>query len=273
MQRKSKLTKIAFCQYNVSFSNPEKNYLIVETLLQDISADIIVLPELFNSGYFFVNKNEVEALAEKMGGETVRFLKGLSKKKNCFIYGGYPEKADEGIYNSSAFIGYDGTEIYYRKAHLFFEEKKFFLPGNSPLKSHAIKLKNGNTVKVGLMICFDWFFPETARTLALDGAQILLHCANLVMPYCPDAMVTRCLENRVFSVTCNRIGSEVRECKSLTYIGRSRIISPAGEVLGEADSFNNKVCVVEIDASIAENKQLNPMNNLFEDRRTDLYRL
>src|SRR5207253_5521489 len=74
-----------------------------------------------------------------------------------------------------------------------------------------------------MMVCFDWFFPESVRTLALAGAEIIAHPSNLVLPYCPDAMVIRCLENRVFAVTANRIGAEKRGRKPpLTYIGQDR---------------------------------------------------
>ena len=86
--------------------------------------------------------------------------------------------------------------------------------------------------RIGLMVCFDWFYPESVRTLALKGADIVAHPSNLVLPHCPDAMITRCLENRVFAVTCNRIGSEERGGKEkLSYIGTSEIVSPTGKIL------------------------------------------
>ncbi|MFO0767873.1 MAG: nitrilase-related carbon-nitrogen hydrolase [Nitrospiraceae bacterium] len=89
----------------------------------------------------------------------------------------------------------------YRKTHLFFEETLFFDPGDS-----GFQVWDVGGAKVGVMICFDWFYPESARTLALMGADIIAHPSNLVLPHCPDSMVTRCLENRVFSITANRIG-------------------------------------------------------------------
>ncbi len=271
---KEKIVKVGFCQYDVIFGNREKNLEKVYSLLRDKEFDIMVLPELFTAGYFFKQQREVDDLAEPAGGVTVDFLKKLSKEKNAFIFAGFPEKADGGVYNSSVLVGYDGTEEYYRKAHLFFNEKKFFKKANQKFVVKDLKLKSGKEIKAGLMICFDWFFPEAARTLALSGAQILLHTANLVMPYCPDSMPTRCIENQVFSVTCNRIGTEFQGDESLSYIGRSVIVNNKGKVLSQGSENKENVNVVEIpDIDDAKDKFINPFNDIFADRRTDLYKL
>ncbi|MDP3112822.1 MAG: nitrilase-related carbon-nitrogen hydrolase, partial [Thermodesulfovibrionales bacterium] len=125
---------------------------------------------------------------------------------------------------------------------------------------------------IGVMICFDWFFPESARTLALRGADIIAHSSNLVLPYCPDAMVTRCLENTVFAVTANRTGSEQRgEKEKLTFIGKSQITSHKGEILYRASEDRDEISVREIDISRARNKQINSLNNLFDDRKKEFY--
>jgi len=126
--------------------------------------------------------------------------------------------------------------------------------------------------KVGIMICFDWFYPEAARTLALKGAEILCHPSNLILPHCPDAMVTRCLENRVFSVTANRIGQEERGGKqALTFIGKSEVVSPGGKILHRAQPDKEELTVVDIDVTEARDKRLNPYNDLFRDRQPHLY--
>jgi len=122
------------------------------------------------------------------------------------------------------------------------------------------------------MICFDWFYPESARTLALKGADIIAHPSNLVLPHCPDAMVTRCLENRVFAVTCNRIGSEERAGKKrLTYIGNSEVVNPAGNILWRAAGNQVDLSVVEIDPSEAREKRITPFNDLLAARRPEHY--
>ena len=126
--------------------------------------------------------------------------------------------------------------------------------------------------KIGVMICFDWYYPESARALAVQGADILCHPSNLVLPHCPDSMPVRCLENRVFAVTCNRIGREARGGKEpLTFIGQSEIVTPKGEILHRAPANQEDLTVLEINPADARNKQLNRYNDLLHDRRPDLY--
>jgi predicted amidohydrolase len=121
------------------------------------------------------------------------------------------------------------------------------------------------------MVCFDWFFPESARTLALRGAQIIAHPANLVLPYCQTAMVTRCLENRVFAVTTNRYGTEQIPGQCLTFTGASQVISPTGQRLLDAPVAGDCVRIIEVDPDLADDKHINPRNDLFANRRPDLY--
>ena len=122
------------------------------------------------------------------------------------------------------------------------------------------------------MICFDWFFPESARTLAFRGADVIAHPSNLILPHCPDAMVTRCIENKVFTVTANRTGSEQRGDKEkLMFIGKSQITSPKGEILYRASGDREELTVIEIAVEKARDKNLNSMNNLFSDRKKEFY--
>lgn len=141
-------------------------------------------------------------------------------------------------------------------------KKKWFEPGNVELNVYDI-----GQVKIGIMICFDWFFPEVARYLAVKGADIICHPANLVLPYCPQAMITRCLENRVFAITANRTGTEKRSEETLTFIGTSQIVGTKGEIFCRASSDRDEAIVVEINPKIARDKQITPMNHLFNDRR------
>jgi len=122
------------------------------------------------------------------------------------------------------------------------------------------------------MICFDWLFPESMRSLALLGADIVAHPSNLVLPYCPQAMPLRCLENKVFAVTANRIGEEKRkEGQILKFIGQSEIVSPEARVIVRAPENEEALMVAEIDPQAARDKSLNPMNNIFDDRRPEMY--
>jgi len=125
--------------------------------------------------------------------------------------------------------------------------------------------------KVGLMICFDWIFPEACRSLALKGADIICHPSNLILPYCQTAMTTRAMENGLFTITANRIGSERRNGQELTFTGGSQIVDPRGRVLAQASRDQEEVVVVEIDPIQARDKNFTASNHLFRDRRVDLY--
>ena len=180
----------------------------------------------------------------------------------------FAEKAGGKVYNSAAVVGPEGPVACYRKAHLYNEEKRYFAPGDTPFP--VIDL---GAAKIGVMICFDWFFPECARTLALKGAQILCHPSNLVMPYCPDSMPVRALENRVFTITASRTGKDVRDGRELAFIGQSEIVTPAAEILRRAPEAEEELFLTEIDPAEALAKHLNERNHVFDDRRTDLYGL
>ena len=123
-----------------------------------------------------------------------------------------------------------------------------------------------------MMICFDWIFPEVSRVLALNGAQIIAHPANLVMPYCQQAMITRCIENRIFAVTANRIGVEKRGEDEFRFTGGSQITSYNGDMLSWASKDNSCTDFVEVDLSLADNKKINLFNDVLTDRRSDFYK-
>ena len=125
---------------------------------------------------------------------------------------------------------------------------------------------------VGMMICFDWAFPEAARSLALGGAQVIAHPSNLLLPWCPEAMKTRCLENRVAAATANRVGTEDRTGRALTFNGLSQVVSPLAEVLQRLDGTSAGAAVGVIDLAETD-KLFTPRNDVFGDRRPDQYRL
>ncbi|MDP2208065.1 MAG: nitrilase-related carbon-nitrogen hydrolase, partial [Bacteroidota bacterium] len=186
--------KIAVVQTNPTFGEVRKNIDEAVELMSGISADFFVLPELFNTGYNFTSKEELEQLAEPIEGTTSTILKAFAHQRQCYIVYGFAESDDDVFYNSSALVGPTGLIGIYRKVHLYYRENIFFKRGNL-----GFPVFNTEFGKIGMMICFDWLFPEAARTLALKGAQLIAHPSNLVLPHCPDAMVTRCLENKVFS--------------------------------------------------------------------------
>lgn len=261
---------VGYYQFNPAFGEKEENLERVKTVLLSREYDLVVLPEFFATGYQFVSHKEVDTLSENIpDGPTTVMLVEIAKKKSAYIVGGLPEVEDGRYYNSAVIVGPDGYIGNYRKSHLFFEEKLYFSPGNT-----GFRVFNTDMGKIGVMICFDWFFPEAARTLALSGAEIIAHPANLVLPYCPKGMPIRCLENRVFAITANRIGAEERrKGKRLTYIGMSQIVSPEGTVLVRASEDKEEFQTTKIDPSLAKDKSINRYNNLFSDRRMDLYEL
>ncbi len=262
--------RVGFYQFDPEFGEVDKNLDRVTESLDRAEADLIVLPELFASGYQFVSREEAQQLAEPVpDGPTTRRLIEIASRRRMHIVAGLPEKAGARCYNSAVVVGPAGFIGCYRKTHLFYEETLHFTPGDSGFHVWDI-----GAARIGVMICFDWYYPEAARSLALQGADILCHPSNLVLPNCPDSMPVRCLENRVFAVTCNRIGSEARGGKDrLTYIGQSEVVGPNGVILHRAPRDKEDLAVIEIDSAEARNKSLNRYNDLFRDRRPSLYQV
>ncbi|MGV7220717.1 MAG: nitrilase-related carbon-nitrogen hydrolase [Nitrospinales bacterium] len=261
--------KVGFIQNQPKFGDIKANCEKVESLLGDASADLLVLPELFATGYQMRSIDEAKSLAESIpGGFTSDFLISLSKSRKMTIVAGLAEKCGDVIYNSAVVTGPEGYIGKYRKAHIFDTEKEVFTPGDLPFPVFDI-----GSARLGVMICFDWRFPETARTLMLKGADIIVHPSNLVLPHCPQAMITRCLENRVFAITADRVGKEERiSGQELTFIGQSQVVDPDGNILYRASVDKEELKIVDIDISKARDKTLNPRNDIFKDRREDLYR-
>jgi predicted amidohydrolase len=239
----------------------------VQVALNDVEADIIVLPELAFTGYFFEDRDELYELAEDVSdSSTLKGLTKLCRDSDFHIITGFAEQYKDRLYNSALVVGPSGLVHRYRKLHLFNTEKEYFDPGDTPLSTIEI---GGATV--GVMICFDWAFPEVARTLALLGAHILCHPANLVLTYCQRSMQTRSLENAVYSLTANRIGQEKRPRGDLGFTGQSQIVGPKGDVLESSGENEEAVVVCEIDASAARNKLITANNDLLRDRRPEFY--
>ena len=260
--------RIGYLQSAPVFGDVKRNLDQVVARLERAEADLIVLPELFASGYQFVSPEEVHELSEPVpGGATTKTLTDLARSRGMVIVAGLPERYGSRYFNSAIIVGPTGFIGCYRKVHLFFEETLYFTPGDTGFQVWDI-----GPAKLGVMVCFDWFYPESARTLALQGADIIAHPSNLVLPHCPDAMVTRCLENRVFSVTANRIGKESRGGKPpLTFIGQSEVVTPRGQILHRAGRDQEELMVVDIEPAEARTKRLNQYNDLFEDRRSSVY--
>jgi len=263
------LIKAGFVQTNPVRLDRAANFEAVEAMVAaSPGADLWVLPELFATGYLFVDRDELVSVAEPLDGPTAKFLTRLAIRHGTSFVAGFAERDADVVFNSAMAVDGDGPRAVYRKTHLFDNEKRWFEPGDS---GFVVTTLAG--VRVGMMICFDWRFPESARTLALAGAQVIAHPSNLVLGTCQDAMVTRALENGVFTITANRVGFEQVGPVSVRFTGRSRMVAPDGTVLADGSPDAPGFSVVTMDPGLADSKAVTGRNDLFGDRRTGFYRI
>ncbi len=260
---------VGYVQTRPRFGDVEGNVSRAVELASKVEADLLVLPELFNTGYLFESREEALKLAEPVDGPTVKALSRFAAETSTALVAGFAELDDGKVYNSAVAMDETGdVRGVYRKVHLFNEEKLWFDPGDLGFRIFDLV-----GIRVGVMICFDWFFPESARVLALRGAQLIAHSANLVLPYAQTAMLARSIENRVFTITANRVGEDVRPSgKRICFTGQSQITSPNMEVLVKGPKDREHVTSVEIDPTEADSKRVTERNDLFQDRRPEFYR-
>lgn len=253
--------RVGFYQFSPKLGDISYNLRKIEARLSRVkNLDLIVLPELCNSGYNFKNKKEALELSEPipLGKSTQSWIK-LCRKKNFSLVAGINEFERGKIYNTAVLIGSSGYLGKFRKLHLFLNEKKYFQPGNLGLPLFKIE-----GVKIGILICFDWQFPEAWRILALKGAQIICHPSNLVIPELSFRVLQgHALVNRVFVITANRIGNE----RGLKFIGNSTIWNTKGEILAQAGPNRDEIKIVDVNPSQAKQKQVTPLNHIFQDMR------
>jgi beta-ureidopropionase len=260
------MIKLGLAQLEPQVGDSEKNLRKISIALNDSEkddVDILVIPELSNSGYVFETKDEAYSLGEIIpDGKLSKILCEWSSSGR-FVTAGICEISDSSLYNSAVTFN-DGKYLWtYRKVHLFDNEPNWFSAGDS--EPPVLKYKQ---YQLGIMICFDWSFPEMARILALKGAQVILHPSNLVLHYCQNAMITRSIENRVFTATANRVGEE----RGIKFSGASQITNPEGELLLQMTNSEVGVKWVDINPNEANNKMITKHNNVLQDRRPEIYR-
>jgi predicted amidohydrolase len=259
--------KIGFMQFAPVLGDVHATIEKIDRLgAQCVGADLMVLPELCNSGYNFASQEQAWATSEEIGdGIFVQFLESFCRRLGCHVVSGLNERQGPHLYNTAVLIGPRGYVGKYRKLHLFMNEKDFFEPGDAGLPVFDIGL-----CKVGMLVCFDWIFPEAWRVLALKGADVICHPSNLVLPgLAQQAVPVHALSNRLYIVTANRIGSEGK----LTFTGMSTIADPKGQVLAQASRTGEEIGSVEIDISLARSKDITSRNNVLADRRPEQYTL
>lgn len=260
--------KAGFFQFRPKFGKISANLKTVVEGLANCEADLVVLPELPFSGYYFQNRAETLSLSEDPEkSDTINALVKLCRDKDFYLVTGFAERRKDKCFNSAILLGPEGIIHIYRKIHLFNEEKNWFDPGDVPLSVQEVR-----GAKIGMMICFDWIFPEVARTLTVLGADIICHPSNLVLSYCQQTMLSRCLENHVFAITANRFGKDIRPQGELRFTGKSQIVAPKGVLLHRAKSQQSELYIAEIDPAAAREKRITPLNDILQDRRPAFYK-
>jgi N-carbamoylputrescine amidase len=239
-------------------------------------ANLIVLPELASSGYVFADETDAERAAESADdGPMVGALHAVCAAHGCHIAVGIDERGAGCRHNSAVLIGPSGTLATYRKLHLYYDEQSWFEPGAElPLVDTPIG-------RIGLIICFDLWFPEPARALALAGAEIVAVPTNWVASFKPTvwddrgycqgdyiAMATAA-QNGVVVACADRTGVE----RGVTFLGASIIVGADGwPVAGPASKDADELLVADVDLDDVERaRRRTPRNHLLSDRRPSAY--
>lgn len=250
--------------------NVNKTLELIDAAGED--CDLIVFPEAALTGYCFASKEETRQGAIEREGAEIRRLQAIAAERDCSIVIGAVERLGETLYNSVFFLEPDGTLFSYQKSHLpFLGGDRFVEAGNLPAAVFDTRFG-----KIGLIVCYELRFPETARIAALQGARLILQPTNLPDggESHPDFLTrARACENRVHFVSCNRCGTE----RGFHFIGRSQIIDCNGAVL--ADCGEEETCLkARLDLRDAERKDIISAPGerelyLLRHRRWDLYQM
>lgn len=282
LSERGNVIRTAVCQYAPILgdlpANAEKGSRAIREAAAS-GADLIVLPEMANSGYVVFSSAEARALAEHPEeSPAIAQWQQLAQEYETYIVAGFGEKvSDTELYNASLIIGPTGILGTYRKTHLFFEEKLYYRPGN--LGYPVFELPFG---RIGILICYDLRFPEASRILALRGADVICVPTNWVSMMTPDKLwdsqgycqanyvaLANAVMNQVYMACADRVGEE----RGVQFLGCSLIIDPAGNpIAGPASADGEEVLVAEMNLSTARRaKHKNDLNHTWLDRRTDLY--
>jgi predicted amidohydrolase len=236
-------------------------------------AQLIVLPELCNSGYMFASRSEAFALSETIDGVTVQAWLAIAQELGITLVAGFAERDGKQLFNSAVLVGPDGLIGCYRKLHLWGEENLFFERGNLQVPVFSTPLG-----RIACAICYDMWFPEVMRLAALQGADILCVPTNWVpMPNQPpdQPVMANILAmagahcNSMFIAAADRVGIE----RGQPFLGSSIIVNCDGWPLaGPASAIDEEILVAQVNLSEARKvRQLNPYNHVLRDRRTDFY--
>ena len=257
-----KTINLTLIQMNVKFGNPQKNLDHWQKLLDagNLDPDIILLPELWSSGYDYENFSRLAAATPFM----LEQMALTAQSRKSYIGGSLVEADNDYFYNTFFMMDPAGRQIAaYRKIHLFslMDEEKYFAPGNIPCLIEICGLP------VGLMTCYDIRFPELGRGLVLKGAKLLLICAQWPNPrtiHWQTLLKARAIENQCYVAACNRIG---KGCEN-HYPGHSAIYDPWGDSVLSAPQRQGAFSAT---INLTKIKQTRSAIACFKDRRPEIY--
>lgn len=266
--------KIAGVQMDVVFGDREANLARITTSLRETAAagaHLTVFPECSLPGYCFDSLAEARPHAEPIPGPSTSRLADTCRELSVCAVVGLLEADGGRLFNAAALVGSTGVVAKYRKVHLpYLGVDRFTTPGDQPFAAHA-----AGELRVGMSICYDAAFPEAARVLALEGADLIVLPTN----WPPGAECTadfvinaRAMENNVYYMAVNRVGNE----RGFRFIGQSKICDPRGKVLVEAPHENETILYAEIDPAFARQKHIVRVPgkheiDRFADRRPEMY--
>lgn len=267
-------------------NNIEQNILKGEALVRKASsqgANIILLQELFETPYFCQKeKSDYYVYATELeNNKAINHFKKIAKELKVVLPISFYEKKNNARYNSIAIIDADGEILgRYRKSHIpdgpGYEEKFYFNPGDTGFKVWDTKY-----AKIGVGICWDQWYPEAARCMALMGAEILFYPTAIGSEpqdgsidsknHWQTCMLGHAAANLVPVVASNRVGTEEDEDSKITFYGSSFIAGSQGNILKEASRTEDTVLVEEFDLEKLESQRIEW--GIFRDRRPDLYKV
>lgn len=267
-------TNIALSQMDCLLGQPQANLSkIVESIRAAAKRDVqlVAFPECALTGYAYESLEEATPFAESLDGPSSQAIAAVCRETGVYAAVGFIESDAGKFYNAVMLVGPEGVAGGYRKAHLpFIGIDRFLSPGDRPFQ--VFELPFG---KVGLNICYDVSFPESARVLKLLGAELIVLVTNWPPGAwrSPEFVVnTRALENHVFYAAVNRVGTE----RGWDFIGRSMVVDCNGDTLAEAGADTEELLAVSVDLPEANNNHIVNVPGAYEvdrlaDRRPELY--
>jgi predicted amidohydrolase len=256
--------RAGFFQFDVKFGDIQASLKRVRRVLRQAEFDLVVLPELFSTGYLLGSRERALQLAETIpGGEATQALIELAAERRGAILAGICERDGDRVYNTAVLVSPDGSVERHRKVHLPRYEVPVFDRGD------RFETFDAAGANIGVALCFDLWMPEACRSLALAGAEILASPANFGGPWSMDVARVRAVENACFVISANRTGTEESGGMKVTFRGGSQIVDCDGTVLFQAGK-EERLAIVEIDPERAREKR-----NVFSDdilRELEFYR-